>query len=75
MTAAAKSNRPTKRMQKLRIASAVRAHGLSYSAFERGLAKADVDLDREHLYDLACNNDRLLSFYVRTAKQSLNMRS
>ncbi len=67
--------RNTQRIQRLRIASAVRAQGLSYAAFKRGLAKADMEIDREHLYELATHNQRLLSVYVKTAKQSLNMRS
>jgi large subunit ribosomal protein L20 len=51
-----------------RINAGVRAHGLSYSRFMNGLAKADVHLDRKILADLAATDPEALEHLVKVAK-------
>jgi large subunit ribosomal protein L20 len=54
-----------------RINAAVRAEGLSYSRFMDGLKKANIDLDRKNLSELAVNNPEAFSQVVGQAKQAL----
>ena len=55
----------------VRINAAARLHGLSYSRFMNGLAKAGVELDRKVLADLAVFNDTAFAELATTAKASL----
>jgi large subunit ribosomal protein L20 len=51
-----------------RINAGVREHGMSYSRFINGLAKADVHLDRKILADLAATEPKALEHLVKVAK-------
>jgi large subunit ribosomal protein L20 len=51
-----------------RINAGVREHGMSYSRFINGLAKADVHLDRKILADLAATEPKALGHLVKVAK-------
>jgi large subunit ribosomal protein L20 len=50
-----------------RINAAAREHGLSYSRFINGLSKADVDVDRKILADLAVHDK---ASFARLAEQA-----
>ncbi len=52
----------------MRINAAARAHGLTYSAFVHGLKKADVDLDRKILADIAVRDDATFARIVEVAR-------
>ena len=55
-----------------RINAAVREHGLSYSRFINGLKKANIDLDRKVLADLAVRDKAAFAQIAEQAKASLN---
>ena len=57
-----------RRLWILRINAAVRQHGLSYSRFIDGLAKAGVTLDRKVLADIAVRDSQAFAKLVETAK-------
>lgn len=57
-----------RRLWILRINAAVREHGLSYSRFIDGLAKAGVALDRKVLADIAVRDSQAFGKLVDTAK-------
>jgi large subunit ribosomal protein L20 len=52
----------------IRINAASRAHGISYSAFVHGLKKADVELDRKILADIAVRDDATFARIVEVAR-------
>ena len=52
----------------IRINAAARAHGVSYSAFVHGLKKADVELDRKILADIAVRDDATFGRIVEVAR-------
>lgn len=54
-----------------RIGAAARLSGLSYSKFMNGLKKAQIELDRKILADLAVNDARTFSAIAEKAKASL----
>src|SRR3990170_5602591 len=54
-----------------RINAAVRAHGLSYSQFIHGLARAGVTLDRKIMADLAVRDEAAFGSLAQTAKAAL----
>lgn len=54
-----------------RINAAARANGMSYSKFMYGLKKANVELNRKVLADIAVNNAQSFAKLVETAKASL----
>ena len=54
-----------------RINAAVRAHGLTYSRFIDGLAKAGVEVDRKVLSDLAIHQPEAFKALVDTANAKL----
>ena len=54
-----------------RINAAVREHGLTYSRFIDGLAKAGVGVDRKVLADLAMNEPAAFNAVVEKAKAAL----
>ncbi|MFE8071933.1 50S ribosomal protein L20 [Marinobacteraceae bacterium S3BR75-40.1] len=54
-----------------RINAGARANGLSYSRLIAGLKKADVEIDRKVLADLAMNEQQAFSAVVEKAKSAL----
>jgi len=54
-----------------RINAAAREHGLSYSRFMNGLLKADMDIDRKILADLAVADKRAFAELATRAKSCL----
>ncbi len=55
----------------VRINAAVRAHGLSYSRFMSGLKKADIELDRKILADIAVRDEKAFAQLATQAKAAL----
>jgi large subunit ribosomal protein L20 len=55
-----------------RIGAATREHGMSYSKFINGLKKAEVDLDRKILSDMAISDPNAFARLVELAKQKVN---
>ena len=51
-----------------RINAAARLHGLTYSTFIGGLAKAHITVDRKVLADLAMNEPQAFAAVVNTVK-------
>ncbi len=51
-----------------RINAAAREHGLTYSAFMNGLLKAEIELDRKVLAELAVNDKPAFSAIVEQVK-------
>ena len=54
-----------------RINAATREQGLSYSAFINGLKKAEIDVDRKILADLAVHEPETFEAYITAAKEAL----
>ncbi len=54
-----------------RINAGARANGLSYSRLIAGLKKADVEIDRKVLADLAMNEQQAFNAVVEKAKSAL----
>ena len=63
--------REFRRLWIARINAATRANGMSYSQFIHGLKKADVQLDRKVLADLAVRDAAAFSQVVDIAKEAL----
>ena len=55
----------------VRINAAARENGLSYSRFMNGLSKAEVDLDRKVLADIAVHDKKAFEQLAQTAKTAL----
>jgi len=55
-----------------RINAAVRAEGLTYSQFIHGLKKANIELDRKVLSDLAIHNADSFRTLTQTARSQLS---
>ncbi len=55
----------------IRINAAVREHGLSYSTFINGLTKAQIELDRKILADLAVTDPAAFDQVVAAVKEAL----
>jgi large subunit ribosomal protein L20 len=51
-----------------RINAAARMHGLSYSRFISGLARADITIDRKILAELAINDSKAFGELARLAQ-------
>ncbi|MCP4230806.1 MAG: 50S ribosomal protein L20 [bacterium] len=60
-----------RRLWIIRINAATRQHGLSYSVFMNGLKRANVELDRKMLAELAVSEPAAFEELVNTAKQAL----
>ncbi len=60
-----------RRLWTARISAAVRPLGLTYSRFMEGLKKADVELDRKSLSELAIANHEAFKSVVDLAKKAL----
>ena len=63
--------REFRRLWIARINAAVRAEGMNYSQFMYGLKKADIQLDRKVLSDLAINNQNTFKSLTETARAQL----
>ena len=55
----------------IRINAGAREHGLSYSKFINGLKKANIQIDRKVLADLAVHNKNAFSAIADKAKSAL----
>lgn len=55
----------------VRINAACRLNGISYSRFINALKKANIDLDRKMLADLAMNEPEVFSEIVKKAKEAI----
>jgi len=55
----------------IRINAGCRLNGINYSRFINGLKKANIELDRKILADLAMNNPETFAKIVEKAKESL----
>lgn len=55
-----------------RINAAVRIHGITYSQFINGLKKAEIEMDRKVLSDLAIREKEAFKAIVDQAKAALN---
>ena len=56
-----------------RINAAVREHGLSYSVFMNGLKKAEIEVDRKVLADIAVLDKPAFVKFVEKAKATLGV--
>jgi large subunit ribosomal protein L20 len=63
--------REFRRLWITRIGAAARLHGLSYSAFIRGLRVAKLDLDRKVLADIAVRDPQGFAGLVEVARGGL----
>ena len=54
-----------------RINAGVRAHGLTYSRFMDGLKKANIELDRKVLADMALKEPEVFAGLVKQAQSAL----
>ena len=54
-----------------RISASVRAHGVSYSRFISGMGKANIELDRKVLADLAVHDAKAFEAVVESVKRFL----
>jgi large subunit ribosomal protein L20 len=52
----------------IRINAGVRLHGLTYGRFVAGLKKADIELDRKILADLAVRDEATFAKIAEVAK-------
>jgi large subunit ribosomal protein L20 len=57
----------------IRINAAVRQHGLRYSEFIAGLKKADIELDRKILADMAVADEQGFQQVVALVKKALHV--
>lgn len=64
--------RDFRRLWIARINAAVRADGLTYSQFMHGLKKANVELDRKVLSDMAIRNEASFKALMETARAQLS---
>jgi large subunit ribosomal protein L20 len=66
-----RKKRVFRRLWILRINAAARREGLSYNQFVAGLRKADIELDRKVLADIAVNDPAAFSKIAAQAKAAL----
>jgi len=64
--------RDFRRLWIARINAAVRAEGLTYSKFMHGLRKANIDLDRKVLSDMAIRNEKSFKVLLDTARAQVS---
>lgn len=64
--------REIRRLWITRINAAARVYGLSYSQFMNGLKKANIELDRKILSDMAINDNASFEKLVAVAKSALD---
>ena len=63
--------RDFRRLWIIRINAAARSHGLSYNQFMFGLKKAEIELDRKVLADLAVSDPKAFGTLAEAAKAAL----
>ena len=63
--------RDIRRLWIVRINAACRLNGLSYSQFIHGMKKAEIDMDRKILADLAMNEPAVFAEVAEAAKKAL----
>ncbi|MFK8052033.1 MAG: 50S ribosomal protein L20 [Woeseiaceae bacterium] len=63
--------REFRRLWIARINAAARINGLSYSRFMNGLSRAEIDIDRKMLADLAVNQPESFAALAEQAKANL----
>jgi large subunit ribosomal protein L20 len=56
----------------MRINAGARANGLSYNQFVAGLKKAEIELDRKVLADMAVSDPQAFGAIAEKAKAALN---
>ncbi|MGF1448805.1 MAG: 50S ribosomal protein L20 [Opitutales bacterium] len=56
----------------VRINAACRAHGIAYSRFINGLKRADIELDRKSLSELAIHDEKAFAAIVEQARKALD---
>src|SRR5205807_1612132 len=66
------SKRTFRRLWIMRINAGARANGLSYNQFIAGLKKAEIELDRKVLADLAVEDPQAFGAIVERAKSALS---
>jgi large subunit ribosomal protein L20 len=66
--------RTLRRLWIIRINAAARREGLSYNQFIAGLKKAEIDLDRKVLADLAVSDPPAFAMIAAQAKAALEQR-
>ena len=55
----------------VRINAAARLHGMSYSRIINGLKRAEIDIDRKVLADIAVNDEESFAIIAGAAKEAL----
>ena len=65
------TKRNMRRLWIVRINAAVREQGMSYSRFVNACKKANIQVNRKMLADLAVNDKEALEMVVETAKAAL----
>ncbi len=63
--------RSFRRLWIARINAGARINGLSYSRFINGLKKANIDIDRRVLADIAMHDEKTFAVLVEKAKEAL----
>lgn len=63
--------REFRRLWIIRVNAAVRMHGLRYSEFIAGLEKAQIEIDRKQLAEMAVNDPSGFEVVVTTVKKAL----
>ena len=66
-----RKKRDFRRLWIIRINAACRLNGISYSRFINGLSKANIDLDRNILADMAMSDPEAFAAVVTKAKEAL----
>jgi large subunit ribosomal protein L20 len=66
-----RKKRDFRRLWIIRINAAARKNGLSYNRFIEGLQKADVEINRKVLADLAISHPEEFTYLTEIAKESL----
>ena len=64
--------RDFRRLWIARINAAVRSDGMTYSQFMYGLKKANIEVDRKILSDMAIRNEQSFSALMNTARAQLS---
>ena len=67
-----RKKRDFRRLWIARINAAVRAEGMTYSQFMYGLRKANVEVDRKVLSDLAIHNEKSFKSLLETARSQIS---
>ena len=68
-----RKKRDFRRLWIIRINAACRLNGISYSRFINGLSKANIDLDRKILADMAMSDPEALLLLLQRLKKHFNI--